>query len=181
MGVKDIVVLAAGLLGLGDQVQDELNGDGSKTLVESLVRCYNIVEKQLAVDYLPLTAEETFSSETGVVEFKNFSKKPVRILRATDGWGNDLPFKLFPEYVKTQQGKIVFFYAYVPEEKTIEQEAEVALQITDRLIAYGVACEYALACGLFEDASVWDKKFKDAISAVYRANPAKKISSRRWI
>lgn len=38
-----------------------------------------------------------------------------------------------------------------------------------RLFAYGIAAEYCLACGLFEEAAVWDKKYKDALTAAYRS------------
>lgn len=181
MIVKNIVISAGDLLGIGDQVRDEIEKSEDSKIVQCLLKCYNIVENELAVDYFPLLLEETFSSDTGALYFESFSKKPVRIVKVVDAWENEIPFKLFPNFLKTQTGKVCVRYAYEPEEKKLQSKGEVSLHVSERLIAYGVASEYALASGLFEEASAWDKKYKDAISAVYRANPARKISARRWV
>ena len=145
-----------------------------------MLTCYNLVENELALDYLPVTAEDEVLTDTGVVYFTELAKRVVRIVRITDAWGNETPFTLFPEYVKTQPGKVKIAYTYVPNEKELDGECEHTRYVSARLMAYGIAAEYSLACGLFEDAAVWDKKYKDAIAAAYRARPKAKITSRRW-
>ena len=181
MIVKNIVICAGDLVGIGDQVRDEIERDADSKIVQCLLKCYNLVENELSVDYFPLLFEETDSTDTGALYLDSFSKKPVRIVKVVDAWENEIPFKLFPNFLKTQTGKVCVRYAYEPEEKKLQGKGEVSLHVSERLIAYGVASEYALASGLFEEASAWDKKYKDAISAVYRANPARKISARRWV
>lgn len=152
-----------------------------KKLAEALVRCFNIVESELAVDYLPLLFEEEFETETGVVYYSELARSVVRVVKVTDAWGNEAPFKLFPEYLKTQAGQVKVRYTYAPREKTLSDSSDYLLYASVRLFAYGIAAEYSLSCGYFEDAAVWDKKYKDAIAAVYRKKPCRKIQSRRWV
>ena len=104
----------------------------------------------------------------------------VRIIRVTDEYGNSVPFKLFPQYLRTQPGRVNVSYTYTPREKNAEEESDFVLSVSPRLFAYGIASEYSLAAGLFEEAAVWDKKYKDALAAAYRSKPSRIIRSRRW-
>lgn len=182
MTVNEILVLAAGELGVEEKVKNYLEGtdEEGKNLTEGLLRCFNLVENEVALDYLPLYCEEDVESETGAIRFDELSRGAVRILRITDESGNKLPFKLFPEYVKTQAGSVTVAYTYAPVKKAIGDDSDFVVQASPRLFAYGVASEYCLASGLFEEAAVWDKKYKDALAAAYRAKPSRIIRSRRW-
>ena len=183
MTVLEIIRAAATELGIADDVDDYLEGVSSVGAAdtENLLRCFNLVENELALDYLPLYAEEEFETETGVIYFSEFSRAAVRVVKVTDGYGNETAFKLFPEYLKTQGGKVVVRYTYTPTAKTLTDESEFKTLASVRLFAYGIAAEYSLASGLFEEAAVWDKKYKEAIACAYRSRPSKKIASRRWV
>ncbi|MBQ8309068.1 MAG: hypothetical protein IJX96_04465 [Clostridia bacterium] len=182
MTVKEILKAAAVELGMATEVEAYFDGtypDGI-TAVTDLLRCFNLVENELAIDYLPLYAEEEVESDTGAIYFSSLSRSVVRILRVCDEWGNDAAFKLFPDYLKTQGGKVAIRYTYTPKEKTVDGVSDFASNVSLRLFAYGIAAEYSLASGLFEDAALWDKKYKDAITAAYRSNPCRRLRSRRW-
>ena len=183
MKVLDIILAAATELGIADEVNDYVSGgsENAKADTENLLRAFNLVENELALDYLPLRAEEEVETTTGAIEYSAFSRSVVRILQITDTWGNELEFKLFPDYVKTQCGKVRVCYTYTPTEKTFTDESEFHALVSVRLFAYGIASEFCLASGRFEEAAIWDKKYKQAIAAAYRAKPVKKISSRRWV
>ncbi|MBQ8322562.1 MAG: hypothetical protein IJX91_01200 [Clostridia bacterium] len=182
MTVKEIIIAAAAELGIADEVRAYVDGtaDDGKGKTEDLLRCFNLVENELALDYLPLYAEDEFESTTGAIYYTQFERGVVRVLGVEDEWGNAAAFKLFPEYLKTQSGKVRVRYTYTPEAKGLDGESDFVLNASVRLFAYGIAAEYALANGLFEDAAVWDKKYKDAIGAAYRLRSGKKIRSRRW-
>lgn len=182
MTVKECVKLAAGELGIGDSVNAYVDGtsDEGKQETETLLRCFNIVENEVALDYLPLYCEEEIAAETGVVRYAALSRSVVRVLRVTDEWGNKAPFRLFPEYLKTLPGKVRVLYTYTPKEKTLSDDSDFILQVSPRLLGYGMASEYCLAAGLFEEAAVWEKKYKDALTAAYRSGSSKTLRSRRW-
>lgn len=182
MTVKEILIAAAENLGFADKVSAYLNGTSTDAEAEAknLLRCFNIVENELALDYLPLTCEEEILSEAGVIYFSEFTRSIVRVLKVQDRFGNDVPFKLFPKYLKTQPRQVTITYTYTPYEKNFDDESDFVLHASVRMLAYGVAAEYSLAIGLFEEAAVWEKKYKDAISAAYRATKSKTIRARRW-
>ncbi len=183
MTVKEILLETARKIGKYQEVSDYLDGGASagKKLTEELLECFHTVENELALDYLPLYAEEELVSQTGAVFFSQLDRAAVRIVEVQDGQGNALKFQLFPQYLKTQSGKLKIRYSYTPEKKSLNDESDFGLHVSVRLFAYGMAAEYAIQNGLFAEAGVWDRKYKDAIAAVYKATPNKKIASRRWV
>lgn len=179
--VREILLSAAEALHLDDAIA-YLSGKSTKLgETNDLLRCYNLVENELALDYLPLQAEETFESTTGVLYYSTFDNAIVRVLHVSDESGNPTDFKLFPDYFKTQPGVVCIRYTYSPKAKTVDQVCEYTMQASARLFTYGIAAEYTLALGMFEESAAWDKKYKDAITAVYRARPCKMLRSRRWV
>ena len=184
MKVKDVIVLAAEELGVGEKVKAFLSqGDVSgEATTDALVRCFNLVENEVALDYLPLFAEDVVLTDSGRIAFSAFSENPVRILFVVDSDGNKVKFNLFPDHIRLEKPAVyTVTYTYSPKKKEIDDESDFKTAVSERLFAYGIACEYSLASGMFEEASVWDKKYKEAIRASYRANPAKVMSSRRWV
>lgn len=180
MTVKEILLASAELLQLDDVVA-QLRGTGEESeKTDVLLQCFNLVENELALDYLPLYAETEVETETGVVNYTSLPHAVVRILRVQDEGGNALSFKLFPSYIKASCGKLKIGYTYAPTAKTLLGSSDYVLQASVRLFAYGIAAEYTLLTGMFEESAVWDKKYKDAIEAAYRSCPCRVLRSRRW-
>ncbi|MBQ8374914.1 MAG: hypothetical protein IJX98_04995 [Clostridia bacterium] len=183
MTVKEIIVKAAELLGLSDLVEGYFSSgseDGKKA-VDALVGCYNLVESELAIDYLPLVCEDEVKTDTGAVYFTKLRKNASRILSVCDQNGNAVEWKLFPEYILAQAGKLVVRYAYAPTEKNLDDDGEYQSVASVRLFAYGVAAEYCLIAGLYEESAVWENKYRAAIQAAYKAKPSKVMKARRWV
>ncbi len=182
MTVKEVIILAAEELGIGDVVKSYLDGDLSKGETETLalLRCFNLVENEVALDYLPLFAEDTVLTETGVVEYSALSKTAVRILSVKDDAGNSLKYKIFPSYLVAQPGEVSIRYTYTPTAKELTESSDFVLLVSARLLAFGVAAEYCFSCGLYDEGEAWNKKYKDALKAAYQAKPAKVLRSRRW-
>lgn len=182
MTVQEVLLEAAQRLGIEAEVQGYFNGTSSdgKT-AELLLNCFNIVENELALDYLPLYAEDEVESELGQIYFSKLSKSAVRILSVTDEWENRVKFKLFPKYMLTQPGKVLVRYTFTPEKKEMDDDSDFILQASSRLLALGIAAEYCIATGLYEEAEIWDKKYKNAIAATYENKRCERIVSRRWV
>lgn len=184
ISIKSAVRAAAQMLGIAEGVNDYLDGgetEEGKRDAEILLKCFNRIENELALDYLPLIAEEEVLSSTGVVGFKELSYPAVRILGVEDGLGDSLSYKIFPDRLETQAGKVKITYTYSPQEKEIDGESEYQTAVSERLFAYGMAAEYSLMEGELKSASIWDKKYKEAIRAAYKATPVKRLRARRWI
>jgi hypothetical protein len=72
VSVKAAVRATAQALGIADGVEAFLDGEETeegKKDTELLVKCFNRVENELALDYLPLLAEDEVLSSTGVVRY----------------------------------------------------------------------------------------------------------------
>ncbi len=182
--VRDAVLAAAQTLGISEEVSQYLDGEGSEAgerYAALLLRGFRSVENEMALDYLPLMAEEELVSATGEISYQSLQQSVARVLCVEDEWGRSLKYKLFPDYVKTKVGKVKITYAYTPSEKDFEGVSDYQTGVSVRLFAYGIAAEYCLATGDTEAASAWDKRYKDAVRAAYRLRPCKKIRSRRWV
>lgn len=183
MTVKEVVLTAATEVGCREEVEAYYLGTSStgERKAKLLLACFNLVESGLALDYLPLYATATLNSGTGKVRYDDFSHDVVRITEVTDLKGNALDFTLYSDHLETQAGGIKITYTYTPQKKTIDEDSDFYLYVSPQLLSYGVAAEYCLALGLFEEAAIWDRKYKDSLEMMYHSKPGRKITSRRWI
>ncbi len=181
--VRDTIAQAAELLGLAEGVrlflagEDSENGEKDTAL---LLDCFQRVENELASDYLPLIEEEEMVTSTGIIPYEDFGRVMTRIYCVEDEWGKPLKYKRFFDRLQTQSGKVKIIYGYKPEGKGLEDTSDYYSTVSERLFAYGIAAEYSLIIGETENAAIWDKKYKAAIEAAYRARPCKRLRARRW-
>ena len=184
VSVKAVVRATAQMLGIADEVEAYLNNEETqegKRCTELLLKCFNHVENELALDYLPLLAEDEVVASTGIVKYAELVYPAVRVFCVEDGEGNSLKYKLFPDCLETHPGKVKVVYSYSPTEKSLDMESDYQTAASERLFLYGMAAEYCLAEGELESAGIWDKKYKEAIAAAYRLRPVKRLRSRRWV
>ena len=184
ISVKSAIRATAQMLGIVEEVDRYLDGEETeegKRDTEILLECFNHIENELALDYLPLMAEEELVTSTGVVRYAELSYPVSRVYCVEDAMGNSLQYKLFPDRLATQAGKIKIVYAYSPTAKGLEGESDYHTAVSERLFVYGMASEYLFVEGELEASSIWDKKYKEAVAAAYKARPVKKLRSRRWV
>lgn len=191
MKIKDIVRLAAVFLQL-DVNEEVFCKDADRAFVEAelsadkrlklLKDCAEFVLNQLATDYLPLKKTEKVFSEDGTIPYGEFSRDMLEAVRVKDGYGCDVRFSHLPDglFVK-ERGEMEVTYFYRPGEKTFFDEAETgSCRVSARVIALGTAAEYSFVCGLFEEAQLWDGRFKDSLKIALRKKGAVSLKARRW-
>lgn len=164
-----------------------LGGSGSATSAQTkeldfLLRCLNLVYNQIATDYIPLLHTEKLTPTNGEIIFSSFTKSVLDIKRVEDKFGIRTNYKLYPDRIATIDGEVKITYSYEPIalvslSSTIESFFE---KLTERVIAYGVAMEYSFISGLHDDASIWEKRFKDGILVAARKKSEIRLPSRRW-
>lgn len=182
MTVSDVMIMAAVQLGIGDKVKAYVNGTSSlyKAQGDLLLQCFNLVENELALDYIPLMKQEILAVSDGKISYDAFTSDVVRIVKVVDEHGESVPFKLFAAYMEVDAERVSVTYAYTPKPKTVTEESDFQAFVSERLFSYGMAAEYCMATGLYEEAVVWDKKYKEGIEAARRLARGGKIASRRW-
>lgn len=184
ISVKDVVLLAAEFVGVKEKVDDYLSGvmdEEHQRLVDGFVCCYNVVENELAVDYLPLVKEEQMTAKDGKIAYADLSQKAAYIIGVFDEYGNSAPHKRMASYLAVGTGKYLVRYAALPVKKAFDDDSEYAVGVSERLLAYGVAAEYCLHKGLSAESAAWEKKYKKAVAETFRAKELKTIKAGYWV
>ena len=186
MKAIEIIKLACDFTG-NDELAVKLDQEGSvlsnneKKVVSTLLKCFNLVQNEVACQYIPLVAFQDVMTNDFKVDYSNFDKKPIAIISAKDKFGRNLRFKAFPEYMVVFSGKAKVKYHYMPQEiSSIDSDIEEPL-LPMRIYAYGVAREYFLLQNLSDDADIWEVRFKDSLSVFARKKQDVKMPCRRWL
>ena len=125
--------------------------------------------------------KQPFETKAYGAKNKNLSERILEVCFVTNSLGEKVNFKVYPEYVKTAKGYVVIEYQYMP--KPLTKSSEVFFsnnKLTERIIAYGVASEYALIENRFEESNMWDERFKQSLMVVLHPKNLK-IKKRRWL
>ena len=181
MKVKNILIDAALMLGredIADYLYGNSSDDGIVKEVEAITRAYNLVESEMAIYYKPLLFSETITVTGGFIPYTAFSKRVVAVEKIING-GVLQEFTHLANGVKTQSGLLEIIYRYAPERKDFEDDSEFQTG-EDHALALGVACEFSLASGLYEQAVTWDRKYKDSLLNICRKK-GEKIKMRGWV
>ncbi|MDE6104851.1 MAG: hypothetical protein K2G38_04125 [Clostridia bacterium] len=191
MLIKDVIISVLRILGrneLASAVADNavLTAEEKET-VTTLLYCFNAVESEMAVNYLPLTEKKELESATGKYFLFLLDHTPTRIIRVTAG-GKEVEYELYPEFIITESKAVVIEYEYAPAKKNINDSSEYGKNIGERAFACGVAAEYCLINGETEAADIWEAKYRKAVDKIQAeaAQSGKKttggyIPPRRWV
>ncbi|MDE5722116.1 MAG: hypothetical protein K2I30_05205 [Clostridia bacterium] len=190
MLIKDVIISVLRILGrnaLASAIEDgaALTAEERET-VTTLVYCFNAVESEIAVNYLPLTEKKELESATGQYFLFLLDHTPSKIIRVTAG-GKEVEYELFPEYIKTEEKAVVIEYEYLPSKKTIDDSSEYGTEIGERAFACGVAAEYCLINGETDAADIWEAKYRKAVDKIQSSAAESGIKSggyippRRWV
>ena len=161
MTVKEIIEKSAELLGV------ELTEENT----ENFVRCYNLIENELAMDYFPLRAVDKVLIKDNKIEYDELQRQAFRIMGVYDCNNKELKYKLYPKYIgfgKKENGKqCLVVYCYIPQEKTIYGISEFDSGMFEEVFKYGICGEYCLMQGDYETANAFYEKYKNAILERY--------------
>ena len=187
MTVKDIIKTVALLLNRKD-ILEYLNSGATENYlkvledVNALVDCYNIVSEEIASTYYKFKAVETLSPQNGVVKCSEFTNNPLAIISVKGLNEKTISYKILPSEILTDEKTVVVEYYYVPSKKTLDDISDfTATSIKNRILAYGVATEFLLIDGAFEESSVWHEKFINSLKVVLINDKRKRIKGRIWL
>lgn len=186
MQVKEIIMSAAMMAGREDICgylagDEEDEGTAAKD-TENMVRCFNLVENEIALEYKPLKYSQRIVTDNGIVEFAELQKQALDIIKVEDESGNKVKYKLYQTYLKTKPDTVVVHYTYIPQKKTLEDKSDfAAADIPLRTAALGVVTEFSLISSLFDEAVMWDRRYKDSLQRACSKKVKSVLPARRWI
>lgn len=191
MLIKDIIISAAemlamervlGLPELGGGAED---ANGTKEL-SLLLRCTNLVLNELTSEYLkPRKTRKVVAGTDGRVEYAQLLDRVTDIISVRDGSGRKQGFSAKSVYIQTTLkagAELTVEYVYTLPALGLDDDTGLALNnVSERLAAYGVAAEFCIINGIYDEAAMWDKRYKDALLSALRSGREIKYKGRRWV
>ena len=185
MTVKDIVKLVCEFVGESEifsklSLNSPLN-EREVEKVDRMVRCFNLVNQEIASDYLPFLTKEEVDVENSILNFSELKKKVFNIFEVKNKFGVKLNFKVISNYIEISGKAKTVVYSFFPDELDIEDEVELYCGLSARVYAYGIASEYLLIDGVSEDAEIWENRFKESLFLLSRKHGEHILPKRRWL
>lgn len=182
MLVKDIVMLACEFTenqDIKDSLENNNLNDEQALVVESLTECFNLVNNEIACEYLPIVKVERIKGKDFKFNFDLLASKVLQVLEVRDSNGRRIKFRVFDDYFVAKAGEVEVFYSTVPKAYGL-QENFVSV-IPERVYAYAVAREYYFLRTMFDDADIWEERFKNSLQVLLAKKSTVIMSRRRWI
>ncbi len=187
MKVKEILELALLFLNKEELLAYSPFGDETtlptleQTEIEHLKKCFNLVYNEIAMSYLPLVKTEDVVFINGVLAYDKLSKNITEI-RKLYANGKNIPYSLEEDGIHANILCAQITYNYAPAELSFEDEVFLfGGKLPERVLAYGIAMEYCLICGLYDDAEVWETRFYSGLRDATLKKSEIRLPSRRWI
>ena len=90
--------------------------------------------------------------------------------------------KIQPTDIKLDQNEVVCEYYYSPNIKGLDDECELCnVLVPKTAIAYGVATEFCLIKGMFEEGSTWHQKYVNSLQKYIKPKKCRNLKCRKWL
>lgn len=172
MILKDIIRSACTFLD-DKEVADYLGGNavGNADIlkrVNTYANLCNLTITELAAGYIPMTTAENVSLSEGKANFSDLTFGVTRIIGVKTIDGDDISFKLFPTYIKTDKNlaSCVIEYEYAPPNYGLTDTVGFKKTVSATLMAYGLCAEFCVKEGRFEEAVMWRKRYIDGVERI---------------
>lgn len=181
MKVKNIITLACNFIGeteIADLIENQTEENVDEK-VDEMVELFNIVRNEVVCEYMPSLENEEFEVKDFKLYYSSFKRKPLKIYSVEDKLTRRLKFRSFPEYLMVKAGKVNVTYSYQPKGVNLDDEIEES--VPERVYAYGVAREYLMREGMFEDAEIFETRFKNSLKVLTQKSAVTVLAGRRWV
>ncbi|MDR3292884.1 MAG: hypothetical protein LBT20_02130 [Clostridiales bacterium] len=180
MLIQNVVKKASEILGLTFDPTDAKNAETA-----ALIGCADTVYGEIVSDYFPLLFEEEILFDgDGRGETENFTKRLLYIVSLKSG-EKTVKYTVFPDAIHAENVRntvLTVRYAYIPDKiEELTAETELNTGVSERCFALGIASEYCLLNGMFNESVLYDKRFKDSLQAASRKRGEIKIKRRNWV
>ncbi len=188
MTTKQVINLAATFLGLDDFLEcsyflenDEEMSDNSTQILNQLVRCLNLVVDEIATEYLPIYAYKKIVLTNGEFAIKEIDPNINCITKITNSGGHSVAFKILQGNIVCCENDVMVWYKKTPQKATKDGEVETfANLLSERILGYGVAMEYSFLNNSYDDATIWESRYKQSLLNIARKKKELKLKERKW-
>ena len=145
-----------------------------------LLECANNVCVHIATNYIPLYNQEKLTVTDNKISIDSLTQKLFKVKKITNKSGY-VKFTIIDKNIVCDNGEVSVLYSYYPN----------SFEMTDDIIdfngkvslfgyCYGIASEYCLSKGDYEQAYFWDDKYKELLKNSAKRTDYLKLKNRRW-
>ena len=157
---------------ISEQDQQDLN---------KMLKCLNFIIQEIASDYLPILKEKEICFTNGEIDIYDIDPNIQEIVSIKSKFGKNLKFKYLNNKIICLVTNATITYKVYPNEIGMEDNVEsFGGRLSARVIAYGVASEYSYLEMLYDDAAIWENRFKNALLISCRKKGEIKLKKRGW-
>lgn len=172
MSIKEMIKLTATIIGRNDVklYVDDANSallEDTVLLTENLLALSNLVIKELSATFIPMYKKEKVTAKNFRVRYDELSETAVEIKNVYDLDGDKISFSQTPEYISVRNSQVIVEYECVPKDYSLGdeigyEESDVPLIV----LAHGLASEYYVNTGRFEQAVMWHERYVDGVNSL---------------
>lgn len=187
MTVKEVLELSCMFLGKeellesgyfkGEEIEESL-----KSEFEMLQKCLNLIVAEIATDYLPIYATKTAKTNGGELILDDIDENIFQIVKIQNEQGYNVKFKVLGEVLKVKSSVCTITYTKYASKADLNGNVETfSGKLSARVLAYGVAMEFSFISSLYDDASIWENRYKNSLFLLKEKKNNIIMPSRRWI
>jgi len=186
MEVKNIIKKICSLIN-DDQlllaIENNTFTDDQQKEINLLVECVNLTNVNIATNYSKLIETKTINNYSGVIKYSSLTNEAIySIVCVKNENGRDLDFSLTTSGINTKKGTVSVKYSYFPKDVEYYDSIDnYPTKISERDFVYGAISEYLYAKGVFNEAQVWEERFKNEMQSKLRAQKNIRLRTSRWI
>ena len=161
--------------GMSGQVTLDTNSYEYKLFMTAV----NNVCEDLATQYSLLCYEETFSGNK--IKYSDLEYNIAKVIEVKDPKGNKTKFYRSSDgllFSKTDTYTIL--YTYKPNKITGNTQIILYPIVPKAILACGVCAQYCIMDGLFDEAEMWESRYKEALLGQFRQTKNIKMRAKIW-
>ena len=169
----DVQILLSGGTGSSEASINELN---------HLLACTRQVLKQIATDYIPcLFYEDIVVDDSERYAINSLTQCMLTVRSIERSSGGKVSVHQENGYLILKKGNYHICYSYLPTVlDTSEEYTDFDGAITERVVAYGIVAEYFILSGQYDDAYIWERRFKDGLTNATKRLDNIVMGARQW-
>ncbi len=199
MRVSEVLKVASMLIGLDDVATEidlyeearEANTEfcfsaGVSEDLTKLINCINLSVERIATSYIRLNKTEAFVSDgEGKIAYEDFASPVVEVVDVfTGAFGGGVNYMVMPFnlYLPEPAKRYFVKYRYLPTKvEVLEDEIELPVFVTARLVAMAVSGDYLLSKNLYDESKFWSDKFDTEMVRVMSGKANKTLRSYKFL
>lgn len=157
---------------LSNQNQKDLN---------KILKCLNDITEEISTNYIPLLKSKKIELVDGKINVFDIDTKIQEIISVKSKNGKNLKYKIIADKMLCFANTAEVIYKVYPNEMNLESDAETFCgKLSARILAYGVTADFCYKEMLYNDASVWETRFKNALFLAQSKKGEIKLKKRGW-